>query len=618
MTFPQNPGPATQSTGNVAGGPYGAWANSAGTALIGPTGGTVVLGGGPGGGVALYDGANSITSGTAQFSNSNGVSFGFNGQTITGSVASQTVQTQASGAIAGSGFTTTTTAGTAIVGTHNSGGLSLGVPVYITTATQSAQTGISSIADNAHTQSVGMLSFANSNGVTFGLSTGAVTATITASVVGGNPGISSIADSANTQTVGMLSFANSNGITWGISTGANTATLTASFNSAGLLSNINISGGASSANVSAVTFSNLNGVTFGYDKTNITASINSTSGAGLGTTFNGANISGSMTLNTAGLNLSLSGGAGGGTNPTTVSYYQNFPYGAINNTNAAAANTIFAGANMWLVPFVVSVPISFYRGMMIEAYSTAATVITYPRIVSNSAGSTTASGSQGDTYTFALFSRVSTGTNANSSNLISFTSTSCSRTFGVGVTYSNNTNASTASATVSYQHSYSYQLANMDSAGNYTTGSVSFGTSSSASTTSAAQTTVSSSAAYTNPYAWGANIMNVVDIPLPGSLSPGEYWMGIAHQSTSTSTAFYSGGATLVSNWPGLWANTWAGQVPIYNFGASHGSTAAATFMQQGLGRSYGTGGTTTTFAVSSGTDSAPQNPWFALLAETK
>lgn len=33
-----SPGPATQTTGNVAGAPYAAWLNSAGTALIGPTG----------------------------------------------------------------------------------------------------------------------------------------------------------------------------------------------------------------------------------------------------------------------------------------------------------------------------------------------------------------------------------------------------------------------------------------------------------------------------------------------------------------------------------------------------------------------------------------------------
>jgi len=61
---------------------------------MGLTGSTVTASApsGAGGGVALYDGANSITSGTAVFSNSNGVSFGFNGQTITASIAGGAAQ----------------------------------------------------------------------------------------------------------------------------------------------------------------------------------------------------------------------------------------------------------------------------------------------------------------------------------------------------------------------------------------------------------------------------------------------------------------------------------------------------------------------------------------------
>lgn len=59
----------------------------AGVASVGMSNGSVVISVPSGGaGVALYDGANSISSGTARFSNSNGVTFGFNGQTITASV----------------------------------------------------------------------------------------------------------------------------------------------------------------------------------------------------------------------------------------------------------------------------------------------------------------------------------------------------------------------------------------------------------------------------------------------------------------------------------------------------------------------------------------------------
>jgi hypothetical protein len=55
----------------------------------------------------------------------------------------QTTQTQAAGGIAGSGFTTFGTGGTAIVGTHDSNGLYLGVPPYLTTAIASSLTQIS-------------------------------------------------------------------------------------------------------------------------------------------------------------------------------------------------------------------------------------------------------------------------------------------------------------------------------------------------------------------------------------------------------------------------------------------------------------------------------------------
>jgi hypothetical protein len=106
--------------------------------------------------------------------------------------------------------------------------------------------------------------------VTFGLSTAAgLAGTITASVAaagGAQTGISSIADGAGTQTVGMLSFANSNGMTFGLSTGAATATLTASYtvpSTAGLISAINVSAGTTSNNITAITFANGSGVSFG-------------------------------------------------------------------------------------------------------------------------------------------------------------------------------------------------------------------------------------------------------------------------------------------------------------------------------------------------------------------
>jgi hypothetical protein len=77
----------------------------------------------------------------AMFGNAGGVSFGTDGGAIVASAPVQSVQTQASGAIARSGFTTTTVGGDKVAATLNSGGLLMAVPAYLTTyAAQSVQT----------------------------------------------------------------------------------------------------------------------------------------------------------------------------------------------------------------------------------------------------------------------------------------------------------------------------------------------------------------------------------------------------------------------------------------------------------------------------------------------
>ena len=136
-----------------------------------------------GDGVAIYGGTNSATSGTVTFSNSNGVTFGMDtGNIMTASVFTNyqstgaylttarasndavglntaltangvsmtanssglslnfpaflttAMQSASSSVFAKTGFTTTSTNGVVIVGTHNTDGLKLGVPAYLTTA----------------------------------------------------------------------------------------------------------------------------------------------------------------------------------------------------------------------------------------------------------------------------------------------------------------------------------------------------------------------------------------------------------------------------------------------------------------------------------------------------
>lgn len=359
MTFP-SPGPATQSTGNVAGGPYGAWSGTNTTAQIGPAGILIPLG--AGGGPAIGAGANSITSGTAVFSNANGVSFGIAGQTVTASAA-------AGGVVLYDGANSITS-GTAQF--SNANGVTFGIVGQTITASVpavgGAQTGISSIADSAHTQTVGMLSFANSNGLTFGLSTGANTATLTASyTVPSTAGLLSVlnvsAGAGTSKALTGLTFANSNGLTFGLSTGASAGTLTGSYtvpSLAGLLSAVNISAGTTSSNVSAVTFSNANGISFGYDGTNVSATYTVPSVAGLLSAINvsapntSSNLSGVDFANGNGVTFGLSTAAGAvGTITASVVAQTNQTIGlyAVSQTTGGASSTTLDARTVSINPY---------------------------------------------------------------------------------------------------------------------------------------------------------------------------------------------------------------------------------------------------------------------------
>ena len=202
------------------------------------------------------------------FNNANGVSFGLNASTITASVV-QSVQTQASGAIAGSGFTS---AGNNIglSGTNNSLGLSLSATV----AAQTNQTaGIyvtaqSTGQSSSSTYDARSLSFVPDGIISAGWSNGSFRVSATQSAQT-QSNVQGIIVSNTTYRTGDVSFSNANGISFGSSAGQ---AVTASYT--------------------------VPSVTQYFSKTN--------------TTFNGANISGSITNNTDGLQLSLSVAAGGG------------------------------------------------------------------------------------------------------------------------------------------------------------------------------------------------------------------------------------------------------------------------------------------------------------------
>jgi len=248
----------------------------AGNVSLSGTGQTVVVyatGGGVGGGVALAASTQTATSGTVNFANSNGISFGMSGSneiTASYTVPTQSVQTQASGNIARTGFTSTTTTGTAIVGTLNTDGLNLGVPAYLTAAVGGGGVAISA---GTQTATSGTVIFSNANGITFGLNNGTLTASAAAaptayvSSVNGSSGAISL-------NVGSSLSASTNGssITFGLASNITTALQSANANYLTSQSNQAFSASGGSSTFQTLNFANSNGVTFSNSGGSVVAS----------------------------------------------------------------------------------------------------------------------------------------------------------------------------------------------------------------------------------------------------------------------------------------------------------------------------------------------------------
>jgi hypothetical protein len=249
-----------------------------------------------GGGVAISAGTNSTSTGTVVFADSNGVSFGMNSLgVVTATAATNYIPLSYSGNLAGTGFTSTTTAGSQLVGTVGTNGVSLGVPAWVTAAGAGDGNNVVGVNGNA-TQASTTYIFSNGNNVTFGLNAGTITASASyaAQTVDTNKAGTGFTSTttAGTAVVGTL---NTNGLSIGVPTIITNALTTAaqSNHSHGnptlALTNINgttasasngltlslsavvpaqtvqpvaYSAANGSANFSTLTFANSNGVSF--------------------------------------------------------------------------------------------------------------------------------------------------------------------------------------------------------------------------------------------------------------------------------------------------------------------------------------------------------------------
>lgn len=287
-------------------------------------------------------GAESVSSGTVVFGNSNGVSFGMSNGTITA-----TVNPGAAAGIAAFGAgTQTATSGTVVFA--NSNGITAGMSGSsqvtfshngLTTQTVQTQNMVSVLG------STGNISFANGNGITFGANASTITASHNGITSQSAQTQNVVVPSAGTQTAtsGTVVFSNNAAITFGMS---NNSVITATHNglttamqsqSSSVFARTGFTSTTQAGTAVSATL-NTNGLSMAVPAFLTTAALsqNTSNYAGLGTTFNGANISGSMTMNTNGLQLSMSVAAPGGGGGAAIS-------AGANSTNAGTV--VFSNSN---------------------------------------------------------------------------------------------------------------------------------------------------------------------------------------------------------------------------------------------------------------------------------
>lgn len=201
--------------------------------------------------------------------------------------------------------------------------------------------------------SSGTLAFGNSNGITFGMSNGTITATV---VPGAAAGIAAIQGGTQTATSGTVLFADSNGITFGMS---GSTRITASHNALTSQSNQALSGSNGSFAFQTATFGNLNGMSFYTNNGSLVGSYTVPATAGLlsninvsaGTTSN--NLSAIVFSDSNNVSFGLNGSTITGTATFAQSNQSAIKALGASNTGNTAGNTglstgidwVFAGTN---------------------------------------------------------------------------------------------------------------------------------------------------------------------------------------------------------------------------------------------------------------------------------
>lgn len=448
---------------------------------------------------AISAGTTQATSGTVSFANSNGVSFGLSGSTVTASVAAGP-----SAGIAGLGAgTQTATSGTVAYAASN--GLSFGMSG--SSQITGSHDGLRSVsAGTTHALGPG-LSLANSNGLSFGVSGSTVTASYTVPSTAGL--LSAIRLSAGTASSNLTAFelVNGSGVSFGLDVGSKvTASVAAGATATGNLGGI--AAGGSTATSGTVALGNANGLSFGFNGQTITGSYTVPSTAGLlsainlsaGTTSQNASAfvfsnGGNVTFGLNGSTITASAPSGGGGGGVTLSSYEPAPF---------VANT---GTAIWSQSTATSAPIGLFP-VRIDA-PVAAELMGVVVSMSFLTGGTS-SYRQSATLKWGLYTRP-TGASSTQLNLLQ------SDSLSYAVTYNNSTISISQVTTTNVGPTYGYGQ-----------------------TTSAG---LAISSGYTG--------LKLLNLDIGTTLTAGQYWLGIQHINSSSSfnsgvrMSFYGSAHTL-------------------------------------------------------------------------
>ncbi len=198
---------------------------------------------------------------TLSFGNANNVTFGLAGSTLTASVT--VASTQASIRISG-GTTNSLASAFSFANSFNVSFTLNGATLNASATVASTQASINFAAAGV-TNLLSNLTFSNAGNVSFGLAGSVLTATVTvASTSDPQIGLVSHIGGNSVSSVTRLVFSNASNVTWDVSTGANAATIRASVaaGGGGGITALALSNAASSVAATGITFNNANGFSF--------------------------------------------------------------------------------------------------------------------------------------------------------------------------------------------------------------------------------------------------------------------------------------------------------------------------------------------------------------------